>query len=449
MFRGISLCLLAACAIAVPASAEPLSSAAVVQDLTYARDVWAAKDHSYSPEARTRMLAFIDDEIAHPRPMERTGLALVFAQAQAMSGNDHTQSDYFNEADLFHSLPISFWLFPEGAVITRAHPSQADLLGAQILKIGGVSVTEAGRRVAKYISGTDERHRFLTPTWLTRLEVLQAVGLADSGGATFELRLGDGRVVTRTLGAAPTPDPAAGSPTWRQSMVPGKGPNPWPHVLDRRAALPLYLQAPDEMTATPLEGGRILYVRSTSLSPYTDDPLAVQIKAYSIMDKVIRSGRPPADVVVDLRYNGGGNFLNITNFTTELVGLIGPSGHIYVITGRATNSAAIVFTALLKGQARGRTTIVGEEASDNLWFWSEGGTLQAPASKLPLHYTDGYHDWAHGCSDLSKCYWPVVFHGVAVGSIRPDKPVEMTYADYVTGRDPALEAVLTLARAGH
>jgi C-terminal processing protease CtpA/Prc len=203
------------------------------------------------------------------------------------------------------------------------------------------------------------------------------------------------------------------------------------------------------MTATPLEGGRVLYVRSTSLSPYTDAPMMVQIKAYAIMEQVIRSGGAPTDVVVDLRYNGGGNFLNITNFATELVGLIGPSGHVYVITGRATNSAAIVFTALLKGQARGRTTIVGEEASDNLWFWSEGGTLQAPASKLPLHYTDGYHDWAHGCGDRSKCYWPAMFHGVAVGSIRPDKPIEMTYADYVAGRDPALEAALALARAGH
>lgn len=449
MLRRFSSCLFAACVFALAARAEPLPATAVVQDLTYARDVWAAKDRSFSPEARTRMLAFIGDQMAHARPMERTDLALIFAQAQAMSGNDHTQSDYFNEADLFHALPISFWLFPEGAVITRAHPSQADLLGARILKIGGVSVGEAGRRVAKYISGTDERHRFLTPTWLTRMEVLQAVGLADGGGATIEVRLSDGRIITRTLGIAPTPDPAAASPTWRQSMVPGKGPNPWPHVLDRQAALPLYLQTPDELTATPLADGRILYVRSTSLSPYTDEPMAVQSKAYSIMEKVIRSGRAPDDVVVDLRYNGGGNFLNITNFSTELAGLTAPRGHIYVITGRATNSAAIVFTALLKGQARGRTTIVGEEASDNLWFWSEGGALQAPASKLPLHFTDGYHDWAHGCADRSKCYWPVVFHGVAVGSIRPDKPVEMTYADYVAGRDPALEAVLTLARAGH
>jgi C-terminal processing protease CtpA/Prc len=174
--------------------------------------------------------------------------------------------------------------------------------------------------------------------------------------------------------------------------------------------------------------------------------MLVQIKAYSIIDEVVKSGRTPKDVIVDLRYNGGGNFLNVTNFTTELAGLVGPSGHIYVITGRATNSAAIVFTALLKAATHGRTTIVGEEASDNLWFWSEGQNLEAPASKLTLRYQTGYHDWAHGCRDLSRCYWPVVFHGVAVGTIAPDLPIEMTFADYTAGRDPALEAILARIR---
>jgi hypothetical protein len=404
------------------------------------------KDRSFSPEARIKMLAFLAEEIVRARSMERTDLALVLAQAQAMSGNNHTQSDYFNEPDLFHSVPISFWFFPEGAMVTRAHPSQADLLGAKILSIGGVSVGDAGLRVGKYIAGTDQRHRFLTPAWLTRVEVLEAIGLADKGEANFEFQLADGSVVTRALGVAPTPDPAGASPTWRQSMVPGKGPNPWPHVLDHLATLPLSVQAPDELAATSLNGGSVLYVRSNSLSPYTDDFGAVQIKAYSILDQAFKAARPPVAAIVDLRYNGGGNFLNITNFATEISGLVGPRGHIYVITGRATNSAAIVLTALLKAQTHGRTKILGEEASDRLWFWSEGDTLQTPASKLPLHYTDGFHDWAHGCVDRSKCYWPAIFHGVAVGSIQPDIRLETTYADYVTGRDPVLEAALALVQ---
>jgi hypothetical protein len=175
--------------------------------------------------------------------------------------------------------------------------------------------------------------------------------------------------------------------------------------------LPLHAQPRDEFTATSLEGGRLLYIRSTSLSPYEGE-IAVQLKAYLIVDGVVKSGQLPSDAVV------------------------------YVITGRATNSAAIAFPALLKAGTHGRTKIVGEEPSDNPWFWSEGDRLIAPVSKLPLVFRDGRHDWSHGCNDVKTCYWPVVFHGVAAGSLMPDIPVEMTCADYVAGKDPALAAVL-------
>lgn len=426
---------------ATPAGAVTLPAASVVEDLRYFRDVWAAKDRSYGDDARARMVAFIDDHIAHARSMERYDLALIFAEAQALSGNSHTESEFFAVDGLFHPLPISFWLFPEGAIVTRACPEFRRLLGAKIVRIGGVPVSEAAHRCDKLIAGTTERKKYMAPAWLARIEVLEAIGLASNGVVRVELELPSGRMVTERLSAASIPDPAAAAEPWQASMVPGKAPSAWPHVLDGLSKLPLYLQEPNEFTSAPLDDGRVLYVRSNSLTPYEGE-ITVQLKAYLIMDGVVKSGQVPSDVVVDLRYNGGGNFLNITNFTTELVGLVGPQGHIYVITGRATYSAAIAFTALLKAGAAGRSKIVGEEPSDNPWFWSEGDKLMAPASKLPMRFTTGFHDWAHGCKDLTKCYWPLVFHGVAAGSLLPDIPVDMTFAEYVAGRDPALEAVL-------
>lgn len=67
--------------------------------------------------------------------------------------------------------------------------------------------------------------------------------------------------------------------------------------------------------------------------------------------------------------------------------------------------------------------------------------MKAPASGLPLHYTDGYHDWENGCNDLKKCYWPVVFHGTKAGSLQPDITVPLTYASYVRGDDPVMDAI--------
>lgn len=422
--------------------AELIGKSAIISDLIYFRDVWAPKDLSFSADARRQMLRFINDNIAHAHAIQRTELALIFAEAQAYSQNDHTYSDYPNEDGLFQALPISFWQFAEGPIVTRAHPQFKHLLGARIVSIGGHIYEDAAKRVDKFIPGTDERRRYLRPCWLSRLEVLQSVGLATEGAVEIEFVMPSGEHRTERLGASPTPDPALTSPTWRASMVPGKGPDPWPHVLDQVSSLPLYVQKPDEMTATRLNDGRVLYIRSNSLSPYEGE-ITVMLKAYLIMDGIVKSGNIPSDIIVDVRYNGGGNLFNIIDFSKELAQVVGPQGHIYVIEGRATNSAAIAFMALLKSEGAERTTLVGEEASDTPWFWSEGDKLEAPNSKLPLRYTNGYHDWAHGCTDLKKCYWPVVFHGVAAGSLRPDISVEMTFSDYVAGKDPALEAVLT------
>jgi hypothetical protein len=433
--------------LSAPAAAEPLTKDAVEKDLRYFRDVWAEKEKAYTPEARARLLAFVDAQLGSARPMEKWELALLFSEAMAMSGNDHTDGEYPFTSGIFTVLPVSFWEFPEGFVVTRAHPDFKRLLGARIVSIGGAPAKEAAGRVGKYIPGIAQRKKYMAPAWLTRLEPLRAVGLADEKAAAFEFVLADGRRETVRLGAAPTADPAARSLPWRASMVPGRGPNPWPHVLDALREVPPHAAPPDELTSRGLFGGKVLVVRSTSLAPYTDNPAAVVGKAYDVMDEVVKSGVIPKDVVVDLRYNGGGNFLNIVGFAKELTGLVGEDGHVWVITGRTTNSAAIVFTALLKAYGKGRTRIVGEEASDALTFWSEGGSVEAPASKLPLRYTDGYHDWANGCRDLARCYWPVVFHGVAVGTISPDVPVETTFAEYAAGKDPALDRILAAISA--
>jgi hypothetical protein len=115
----------------VPALATELTREQVTQDLQFFRDVWASKDRSYTPISRSRMLAFIDGRIKNARPMEKAELALVFAEAASFSENNHTLAEIYNAKDVFHSLPISFWWFPEGAIVTRAHPQFRRTAGCQ------------------------------------------------------------------------------------------------------------------------------------------------------------------------------------------------------------------------------------------------------------------------------------------------------------------------------
>jgi hypothetical protein len=433
--------------IGTPAAAAPLTAEQVRADLIFFRDQWAPREHAYTDESRARMRAFIDSRIAAAQPMERAELALTMSRAMALTGNNHTKTRYFQEEGSFSVVPISFWWFPEGAMVTRAHPGQQDLLGARILAIGGVPVEQARERDAAYIPGTADRVLYDSPNWLRRLEVLRVLGLSDGTGASFTFRLADGRRVVRRLTAPPAPteagrypDPAQYSDSWRASMVPGRGPDPWPHILERLPQLPLYAQAPATFATAELEDGRVLYLRSTGIFPIGEDT-PMDNRVFSLLAATVADGDPPNHVVVDLRFNEGGDFMTITNLVTALVRMTAPDGRIYVITGRGTNSAAIAFAAMLKGQAPERTRFVGEHPSDNAAFWAEGADLTTP-SGIVLHYTDGFHDWGRGCRDLRRCFWPVVFYGTAIGDLDPDIPVAMGWNDFVAGRDPALEAAL-------
>ncbi|MEO6579985.1 MAG: hypothetical protein ABIN83_02390, partial [Sphingomicrobium sp.] len=422
-----------------PQPPKQMSSDEVASDLRYFRDVYAPKERAYTDQTRAAMVRFIEGQLATARPMTRAEIALIFSEAQALSGNNHTQSEFFDTESEFHPLPISFWWFTEGAVITRVHPGFEALLGARILSIGGVPIAEAERRVAKYISGNAVHHKDLSPSWLRRLEVLQSIGLAGETGTTITVITKSRKRETWPMGASPTREPAVLTESWRESVVPGKGPRPWPQATDGLRPLPPYLQPPTDLTHLYLDGGDLLYLRSSNIYN-VDDSNPFSGKAYNIIQEALYRPKPPTDVALDIRFNSGGDFLKIVSLSRELVELTKPGGFIYVITGRTTNSAAILFTALLQAAAPERTRIVGEPISDAEHFWSEGGLVETPAG-LSLRYTDGYHDWANGCRDRQRCYWPQLFDGVGAGPLRVQMPVHFTFKDYASGRDAALEAI--------
>src|SRR5579864_8277691 len=160
--------------VAAQTPAESMTRNAVVEDLTYFRDVWAPKERAFTPQSLARFNAFVSHEIAMARPMSRAELAILFARGEAFTGNAHSATNYFRIDGLFHTLPISFWTFADGPFITRTDPSLRELLGARIERIGGVPFLGAANRVGVFISGTAERKRYLAPAFLTRVEVLEA-----------------------------------------------------------------------------------------------------------------------------------------------------------------------------------------------------------------------------------------------------------------------------------
>jgi hypothetical protein len=140
-------------------------------------------------------------------------------------------------------------------------------------------------------------------------------------------------------------------------------------------------------------------------------------------------------LVIDLRFNTGGN-LDLFNDLMTRLQQEAAGRPVYVITGRATFSAGLYHAAQWKQW--GKATFIGEPVGDRLDYWSEGGNINLPNSKIAIHFADSFHRYSHKEYPDRKPY----FEELSIDSLAPDDPVRPSFVDYAAGRDPAMDIVL-------
>jgi hypothetical protein len=156
----------------------------------------------------------------------------------------------------------------------------------------------------------------------------------------------------------------------------------------------------------------------------------------------------PCNVIFDLRYDGGGDYMNTHRFASELPTLIPPAGRVILLTGPATFSAGISTAVFVKHAGAERVLIVGEPVGDRLQFYSEGGQACLPNYSLCVAYQTGKHDYQHPCSDWAACFWLNYFFELRVKSLDPDYVVPLSFKDWRAGVDPVLDRARSLAAPG-
>jgi hypothetical protein len=155
-------------------------------------------------------------------------------------------------------------------------------------------------------------------------------------------------------------------------------------------------------------------------------------------------------VVVDLRNDGGGNYLEATAFAKQLPGRVAPDGRIVILTNEHTFSAAIVTAARLRYFAGSRGLMVGQHAGDAEQFWAESASrIVLPNSKIMVNYATGYHDWANGCGwkDAARCFWFNWVYDVPAKTLAPDVEIAWKWSDYTRGVDTVEQEAARLARS--
>ena len=112
-----------------------------------------------------------------------------------------------------------------------------------------------------------------------------------------------------------------------------------------------------------------------------------------------------------------------------------------MIIGRATFSAGLYHAAQWKQWEK--ATFIGESVGDRLDYWSEGGNINLPNSKIAIHFADSFHRYSRKEYPDRKPY----FEELSIDSLAPDYPASPSFADYIAGRDPAMDVVSRLGRA--
>jgi hypothetical protein len=406
------------------------------QDAEYFRN-YIELERSITPKARVLAEHRADMLLGKVGTISSAKFVLEIASIVALAHNGHSQLlDIGLQADgqRYKRFPFSAHLFPEGACVTGVMKGAEALLGHCITRIDGVPIKDVVATLRAFYGGSDE-HFGVTTVFLDFLhhpDFLFAAGISrNAEKATFTYRTRSGHVASQTIAAVPS-ETADSRANW-EGLFPADVP------------LPLYLRHPDEVfVREPLSETHGIYLQLKM----NDDYRSQSIREFLDASLVEIAERKPRFVVVDFRGNTGGDFTKTTSAMSQLPKVMPEDGRIYVIADGGTFSAAITNINVLKQVGGSRTMIVGEPVGSGQRFWAEGGRLCLPNSKICLAYARGLHDYANGCDGEAACYESAMPAAIPlrVKSLRPDIPVAFTFADYVAGRDAALDAILSAER---
>jgi hypothetical protein len=401
------------------------------QDLAYASRKLPRLDRSFTPERAERLRSALAGMEARIQTLDDPHVMVGLAKAVALADNAHSRLYLVRTRTEVRQYPIRVWWFQNKLHVIRATPEHADLLGCEVLQIGTHSAAEARARVAPLYSGSQTWADYMSSYTLTSAEILYGSDLIpDVARARWTFRCPKG---TRSVDLAPLPlnKSMRTAEAWL-NLAPGSVEAEKGLMGLQFASVPLYLRHP--------ERNYWFEVQQDSGLLYFQFNRCVNQASESIQDfgkRLEPAWRDPGvrEFVVDLRFNTGGN-LDLGRDLMERLQSAAGDRPVYVITGRATFSAGLYHAAQWKQW--GKATFIGEPAGDRLDFWSEGGNLILPNSKLAIHFADAFHSYSRKEYPDRKPY----FEDLSIDSLEPDYPVSPSFADYAAGRDPAMDIVL-------
>jgi hypothetical protein len=414
------------------------------QDLDYFRQL-IAMDRSFPPAGRSEANRRLDAIEASGTVLDAPHFRVLLMQIDALADNGHSRVEREPQAAP-SELPVRVVGFSDGLYVMRATTSNADLLGGRVTAIDGQSIDAVMSKLERLRGGTTDWRRLHASQYLRLQDILFGIDVApDMQHSNWTIEAPDGATITKRLDAyiPSTTEPAVPAERWLSSEpLAGMGES-W-RVFQPDRPQPISLTDFDRaFRSLRLAGSCSQFVQLKS----NVDQGGQRIKDFlSTTERELRQA-PPCNVIFDLRYDGGGDYMNTERFAHELPKLIPEAGRVILLTGPATFSAGISTAVLVKHAGGDRAVIIGEPVGDRLQFYSEGGQACLPHHPLCVAYQTGKHDYQHPCTDWTVCFWLNYFFDLRVKSLRPDELIPLSFKDWRAGVDPVLDGAMRLAAA--
>ncbi|MTI30136.1 S41 family peptidase [Xanthovirga aplysinae] len=399
------------------------------QDLSHFQNNYFSLCKSFPKDSIFKANQIIDSLKRNIDGLSDNQIKLLISKCVSMADDGHT-SVYLGK---FRNIPLKFYLFDDGLYVVKAKSGYEQFLGSRVNKIGDRKIEEIIEDVDAFMPGNESWIKYKSSHFLGSPDFLEGIGLAkDIDAIKYEFVNGKDTLITH-FSPEKKYDTFDEYESWRNLTPSNKiyadTVNSWLHVLTKQT--PVYLSNPNiPGFTTPIESLKALYIQ---INMSTEIPNLLEEVKSSVEDNNVQN------LIVDLRFNTGGNYLKQAEFSKEIPKLV--KGKIFIVTGNATFSAGICTAARLKYFAKEQAVVIGQEIGDGLTFWAEGKSFYLPNSKLPIRVTTGFHDWESNKYVPFKTHWLNIFYGVPVTDLKPDIFVSNYYDDYIKGTDKILEEI--------
>ena len=310
-------------------------------------------------------------------------------------GDEHTR---FRPDLSPYRLPIRFTLFKEGCFVTEAH--QSELLLGKLIAINGIDMGEIINRFKKILYDENLSYFDISlPQYLNNTYILKGLGITqtkDSITCTFL------NTDHKTISAVLKPDPKAKlrkAPSSTELRA-FKGKGIYGQIYDKEQNL--------------------IYVYYRSCQQDKKYPFSTFTR--ELLDTI--ANRHPQKLIIDLRYNGGGNSSIMDPLIDSLQnGYLSREHKLYVLIGKQTFSSALLNAMSLKKQCQ--AILVGEATAGSVNHYGEVRTFELPYSQAIVTYSTKYFETWKGHD----------------GALIPDKTIPASVEDFKRGRDSVLEYI--------